>query len=105
MPEKFQIKYKKLVAEARGGVVAYYQLVMMEKKDGKAAPRPQEKKQKDTAAIAVKIKGVMTRWFLPFLFPAKPDIKKAGLFSPAFSALVYSFNLLAYSAAFAAFLS
>jgi len=34
---------------------------MMEKKDGKAAPRPQEKKQKDTAAIAVKIKGVMTR--------------------------------------------
>jgi len=34
---------------------------MMEKNDVKAASRPQEKIQKDTAAIALKIKGVMTR--------------------------------------------
>jgi flavodoxin len=55
MPEQFQEKHKKLVADAGGNVVGYYQLVMMEQKDGKPAPRKAVDIQKDTKSIASEI--------------------------------------------------
>jgi flavodoxin len=55
MPDKFQEKHKKLVIDAGGTVSGYYQVVMMEKKDGKPVPRPQDDIQKDMTAIAAAI--------------------------------------------------
>ena len=55
MPEQFQEKHKKLVADAGGNVVGYYQLVMMEKKDEKPVPRAEADIQKDTTAIVAEI--------------------------------------------------
>ena len=59
MPEHFQEKHKKLVADAGGSVAGYYQLVMMEEKDGKPVPREKADIQKDTTAIVAEIiKGI-----------------------------------------------
>ena len=55
MPENFQKKHKKLVTDAGGTVVGYYQLVMMEKKDENPVPRPEADIQKDTRVMVAEI--------------------------------------------------
>jgi hypothetical protein len=55
MPDKYQEKHKKLVADAGGNVAGYYQVVMMEKQDGKPVPRSQGEIQKYMTAIAAAI--------------------------------------------------
>ena len=55
MPEQFQKKHKKLVLDAGGTVAGYYQVVMMDKKDGEPVPRLQSDIQKDMTAIATAI--------------------------------------------------
>ena len=56
MPENFQEKHKKLVEDAGGSVAGYYQLVMMEEKDGKPVPREKADIQKETAVV---VEGIM----------------------------------------------
>jgi flavodoxin len=61
MPDKFQQKHKKLIADAGGNVAGYYQLVMMKKEEGKVVPRAQDEIKKDMAAIAGKVKNIIAR--------------------------------------------
>lgn len=61
MPKNFQEKHKKLVIDAGGSVVGYYQLVMMEKKDDTPVPRPEAEIQKDTTAIVEEIREVIQK--------------------------------------------
>lgn len=59
MPEQFQEKHKKLVEDAGGSVAGYYQVVMMEQKDGKPVPRAEAAIQKDTETIVEEIMKVI----------------------------------------------
>lgn len=61
MTEQFQAQHKQLVMDAGGNVAGYYQIVMMEQKEGKPVPRAKADIQKETLDIAAKTKTDMSQ--------------------------------------------